>query len=63
MAGQMGTSGSRPQRFNNGRKTNKDNPINHWDQSSQEHKAGLGRLGFFSMGAEEREGQVNQLWA
>lgn len=32
-------------------------------RSSQEHKAGLGRLGFFSMGAEEREGQVNQLWA
>lgn len=61
VVGQMGTSGSLPQRFSNGRKASKDNPIGH----CQAELPGVQTLGWggwvSSMGAEEGEWQNSQL--
>lgn len=62
MVGQMGTSGSLPQRFSNGSKASKDNPIGHCQaEAPRSPSTRLGRLGFFSLRAEEGEWQGNQL--
>lgn len=51
--GQMGTSGSLPQRFSNGAKANKDNPICHcWAEAPRGLDTGLG--GWVSFPWEQR---------
>jgi len=54
MAGPVGTSGSLPQRLNNGGEANKDNPIGHCQaEAPRTPNTGRGRLDFSSMGVEE----------
>ena len=66
MAGPVGTSGSLPQRLNNGGEANKDNPIGHCQaEAPRTPNTGRGRLDFSSMGVVEGGWQEHQLcsWA
>lgn len=55
-AGQMGTSGSRPQRFKNGRKANKDNPISHCRPKLPGAQSWAGKIGFLFHGSRGKRG-------
>lgn len=56
MAGQMGTSGSRPQRLNNGRKANKDNPVSHCRPKLPGAQSWAGKIGFLFHGSRGKRG-------